>query len=224
MSSITDADQVGRIVARAPWAAGVFVRHQIDFCCGGGRTLESACAERGLLPGQVIEEIENERAGGIRHAPSWESRPLGELIDHIVTEYHAGLVRDLPLITGWCAQVFDAHGPRDFERYLELRTVLTDLSVELSNHMLKEETVLFPWIRQGNGRTAGDPIRVMNEEHRAAAEALARIRELTDDFALPDYACPTMEALWAALRKLDADLRAHIHLENNVLFPRALAE
>jgi regulator of cell morphogenesis and NO signaling len=170
------------------------------------------------------EEIENERTAESHDEPEWETRPLGALIDHIVGTYHAELARGLPRITGWAAQVLNAHGAQDLERYTDLRTVLTDLSIELSTHMMKEEQVLFPWIRQGNGRTAGEPIRVMNAEHEAAAEALARIRELTFDFTLPDYACPTMEALWAALEKLDTDLRAHIHLENNILFPRALAE
>lgn len=171
-----------------------------------------------------MEEIENGNSEVNRSESPWETRPLDELIDHIVTKYHADLVRDLPRITGWSAQVLNAHGPQDLERYTELRTTITDLAVELSRHMMKEEQVLFPWIRKGNGRTAGDPIRVMNAEHDAAASALARIRGLTNHFALPDYACPTMEALWASLEKLDGDLREHIHLENNILFPRALVE
>jgi len=224
MTAIQFQESVGKIVARRPEAAGVFKRHEIDFCCGGKRTLEEACAERGLAPDRVIDEIENEGAGGERSGPPWETRPLGELIDHIVGKYHADLTRQVPLITGWAAQVHNAHGPQDPERYSALETVLTDLSAEIFAHMLKEEQVLFPWIRQGNGRTAGDPIRVMNTEHEAVARSLARIRELTDGFSLPDYACPTMEALWAALEELDAELRDHIHLENNILFPRALAE
>lgn len=224
MTGIQISENVGKIVARQPEAAEVFKRHDIDFCCGGARSLEAACAERGLPAAQVIKEIENETVAETRGDSSWEARPLEELIDHIVGTYHVDLIRDLPRITGWATQVLNAHGERNLERFSDLRTVITDFSVELSTHMMKEEQVLFPWIRQGNGRTAGDPIRVMNTEHEAAATSLARIRELTCDFTLPGYSCPTMEALWSSLEKLDADLREHIHLENNILFTRALAE
>jgi regulator of cell morphogenesis and NO signaling len=207
---------------RIPAASRVFMRHDIDFCCGGNRKLTDACAEKGLDAAALLDEIRAELAeeGDVR----WDERPLPELIDHILETYHRPLDEELPRLGRMTAKVLAVHGDKDPERLAELHAVYGAVAQELTDHMMKEERVLFPWILSGNGQTAHGPIHVMHAEHDSVALALARIRELTDNFTPPQGACNTWRALWLGLHQFDHDLRAHIHLENNVLFPRALAE
>lgn len=216
-------DTVARLAVRLPAASRVFQRHDIDFCCGGNRPLDEACAEAGISAAAVLDEIAKEseaRPDGVR----WDERPLGELVEHILAAYHRPLDEELPRLAAMAQKVFDVHGDKDPERLRELRAVTIGLTQELADHMMKEERILFPWIQSGNGRMAGGPINVMNMEHDSAAESLRRIRELTDNFVPPPHACNTWRALWLGLQEFDRSLREHIHLENNVLFPRALSE
>jgi len=220
---IDPGTRIGDLAARHPLATRVFARHGIDFCCGGGRTLATACAERGLEPATVLAEIEKEVADTEAPETDWSNVPLGDLIDHIVREYHGPLRDELPRLTGMSAKVLQAHGDREPERLGELASVLAGLRSELESHMMKEERVLFPLIRQGRGSMAAVPVSVMEHEHDSAAEALRRLRVLTGDYEVPPEACNTWRALWAGLADLERAMHEHIHLENNVLFPRALA-
>lgn len=222
MPSVSPADTVALLAVRLPAATRVFARHDIDFCCGGQRSVRDACAERGLDPEAVIAEIELAQAAH-PSAESWETRPLVELVDHIVSRFHRPLEEEMPRLLAMARKVEEVHRDRDPERLAALAETCEALFLELTDHMMKEERVLFPWIAAGNGRMAGAPIRVMNAEHEDAGRALARIRELTDDFVPPAGACVTWRALWLGLAELDREMREHIHLENNVLFPRALA-
>jgi len=215
--------RIGDLAARHPLATRVFARHGIDFCCGGGQLLTAACAERGLEPETVLSEIESEITGAEAPETDWSNVPLGELIDHILRAYHEPLREELPRLTGMSARVLEAHGDREPERLTEIVSVLAGLRSELESHMLKEESVLFPLIRQGRGEEAMAPVSVMEHEHDSAAEALRRLRGLTDDYEVPPEACNTWRALWAGLADLERAMHEHIHLENNVLFPRALA-
>lgn len=220
MTSLSPTDTVARLAVRIPAASRVFMRHDIDFCCGGARPLDEACAARGLDPHAILAEIEAEApdAGDTR----WDQRPLSELIDHILEAYHVPLHAELPRLQAMARKVLTVHGDKDPERLTALVDVYEALAAELVGHLAKEENILFPWILQGRGATAGGPIQVMHMEHDSAGEALARLRELTDDFTPPPGACNTWRALWLGLEELDHELRAHIHLENNILFPRAL--
>jgi regulator of cell morphogenesis and NO signaling len=119
-------------------------------------------------------------------------------------------------------KVLGVHGARDPERLSELVSVFAGLRGELEEHMAKEEQVLFPMIRQGQGKRADDPISVMEHEHESAGAALRRLRELTDNYEVPENACNTWRALWHGLAALEEAMHRHIHLENNILFPRAL--
>ncbi|MFO7587275.1 MAG: hemerythrin domain-containing protein, partial [Gemmatimonadota bacterium] len=121
------------------------------------------------------------------------------------------------------AKVVRAHGDKEPERLPELAAVLGGLRAEFESHMLKEERVLFPLIHQGRGAMATAPVSVMEHEHEEAASALRRLRELTDDYEVPAEACNTWRALWHGLADLERATHQHIHLENNILFPRALA-
>jgi len=213
-------DSLAALAIRIPAASRVFMRHSLDFCCGGRRSVAEACAERGLDPQALLAEIAAVPDDG---QTSWQDRPLPELIAHIVETHHRPLDEELPRLAMMAKKVFAVHGDKDPERLAALAAIVTRIGDDLAQHMHKEESVLFPWIVNGHGRTAGQPVRVMMAEHDDHAKDLARIRELTDDFVPPRGACGTWRALWLGLEALDADLRTHIHLENNVLFPRALA-
>jgi regulator of cell morphogenesis and NO signaling len=215
--------RVGDVAARHPLATRVFARHGIDFCCGGGQPLATACEQRALDPETVLAEIEKEVAAAETPETDWTNVPLADLIDHIIKTYHEPLREELPRLTDMSTRVIRAHGDREGETLTELAGVLSGLRMELESHMMKEERVLFPLIRQGRGAMAAAPVSVMEHEHDSAARALGRLRELTDGYEVPRDACNTWRALWHGLADLERAMHEHIHLENNVLFPRALS-
>ena len=199
------------------------MRHGIDFCCGGNVPLAEACAKRGLMPEAVLAEIRAEQAtGGSEDLVPWDERPLEELIQYIVSVYHASAREELPRLMEMARKVNNAHGAKDPKRLAQLLNVLQKLEREMLDHMDKEQFVLFPMIRAGHGQQAGGPVQVMLSEHDDAAAALECLRSLTNDYTPPKDACTTWRALWASLEAFDRETREHIHLENNVLFPRAL--
>ena len=203
-----------------PLSTRVFHRHHIDFCCGGGVPLEDACAARGLDPAAVLAEIEAE-AERASDGTRWDKEPLEALIQHILVTFHEPLTEELPRLDALARKVARVHGGKGYE-LAELARLFAGLRVELEQHMEKEEQVLFPLILQGRGAMALAPITVMESEHDGAGEILRRLREITHDYAVPEGACTSWRALWAGLEQLEHDLHEHIHLENNVLHPRAL--
>jgi len=213
---------VGQIAAHHPLATRVFARRGIDFCCGGGKPLGDVCEAIGLDPAQTLDEIAAELNATSPDDATWFDAPLDEIIDHIVTSYHASLREELPRLATMLKKVHRVHGDKDPKRLAELADVFAHLQAELLEHMTKEERVLFPMIERGEGAQAEAPVSVMEHEHHDAGAALRRIRELTDNFTPREDACNTWRALWAGLAQLEADLHQHIHLENNILFPRAL--
>ena len=213
---------VGRIASEHPIATRVFARHQIDFCCGGGRPLSEICEARRLDAGAVLKEIEAELSSTDFEAERWDEAPLADLIDHIEKRYHRRLDEELPRLEHMARKVLRVHGEKAPDVLPDLVATFLQLKDELQQHMMKEENVLFPMIRRGRGSGAGAPISVMEHEHDSAGEALRRLRDLTDDYRVPEGACNTWRALWSGLAALEEDMHQHIHLENNVLFPRAL--
>lgn len=220
--SVTTTHPVGTIAAEHPLATRVFARHGIDFCCGGGRPLEEVCEEKGLEPAAVLEEILKEIAVTSGFAESWSEAPLDDLMDHILHAYHKPLWEELPRLDQMACKVLEVHHDKNPEGLTELVRVYAALRAELEQHMMKEEQILFPMVRRGQGVMAGGPISVMEYEHEAAGEALRRLRVLTNDYEVPAEACNTWSALWHGLAALERELHEHIHLENNILFPRAL--
>jgi len=205
-------------VAR-PAASRVFHRQGLDYCCGGKRSLAEACAEKGLDPQAVLAEIEAE-APEADERP-WSERPLPELIDHILSTYHEPLRAELPELVAMAEKVESRHAektscPRGLAAHLR------QIHAAVLEHLAKEEQVLFPMILAGHGSRAGGPIQVMEMEHDDHGLNLARTRALTDDLNPPAEACTTWRALYLRLTELEKELMDHIHLENNVLFPRAL--
>lgn len=220
--TINETSRVGQIAAEHPLATRVFARHNIDFCCGGGRTLSDACRRSAADPDAVINELRVEIEGNRGPEKRWDQAPLTELVGHILTEYHAPLREELPRLNTMAAKVRDVHGDKFPDTLPEIASVVEALVHELESHMQKEERILFPAILAGRGADASNPIAVMEHEHESAGRALARLRELTDDYEVPEWACNTWRALWHGLAALEESLHRHIHLENNILFPRAL--
>jgi regulator of cell morphogenesis and NO signaling len=214
---------LGDLARLTPGAMRVFMRHRLDFCCGGKRTLADACAVAGLDPKAILGEIHTE-TDGVGDSLDWERRSQAELADHIEQHYHARLRRDLPPLIEAARRVERVHAGHPAVP-CGLADVLARFASELEAHMRKEETILFPMLRRGaRGNAVYMPVRVMEREHDGHAESLVMIRELTDDLSLPVGACATWTGLYAGLHALAAELVQHIHLENNILFLRATRE
>ena len=217
---MTPISLLSEIAVTHPAASRVFHRHRLDYCCGGRRPLAEACAARGLDPAAVLAEIAEAEAADPDPA-RWESRPLPELIDFIVGRYHDDLRRELPELVAMAAKVEQVHGekascPRGLHEHLRI------IHAAVLEHLDKEEHILFPMINAGAGARASAPVHAMEVEHDDHRQNLARTRALTTDLVPPDEACTTWRALYLRLQQLEADLMQHIHLENNILFPRAL--
>ena len=221
---------VREIAVAIPASVRVFEKYKIDFCCNGKRPLETACQEAGVSAAALLDEIE--AAGRADAAPGrdWARAGLAELSHHIVGKHHKYLYDELPVIAARMDKVIAKHAA-DKPWLNELGKVYAGLHQELDSHLQKEETILFPYIQQlEQGRTGAscfgsisNPIRMMLFEHDNAGAALARMRDLSSDYQPPEDACPTFRALLHELSVLEADLHQHIHLENNILFPRAIA-
>ena len=225
--TVTATETVGEIVAANPSSARLFERYGIDYCCGGNRPLAEACSEKGLSLEEFSRELTAADAPGTER--DWRAAPLAELIGHIVGKHHNYLRSELPEIERKIEKVLAAHGERHGGTLAALREVFRGLKAELSEHMMKEERILFPMIRNMEitarlAMPAGaiqHPIREMEHEHASAGQALAEMRRLTKDFSPPDDACNTFRVLYRQIEELESDLHTHIHLENNILFPRA---
>lgn len=201
-------------------AARVFARHGLDFCCGGRIPLAEACTTKGLDPRALLRELAAEKHGD--DAPhAWSNQPLAELVQHIVTRYHAPLLPEIARLLAMAQRVEKVHaGKESCPRGLAAE--LAEWSESLRLHLRKEEDVLYPLIAQDSGRRAAGTIKALESEHDDHARALARIRALTDDHVPPPEACGTWRALYAGLAEFELELMRHVHLENHVLFPRAL--
>jgi regulator of cell morphogenesis and NO signaling len=213
--------KIGDLAAELPGAARVFMRHGIEFCCGGQQTLAAACEAAGVPLERLAGELTEAKSEAPDDTSGWSERSLSELIDHILDQYHRPLRQLLPHLVGRADHVAMVHGEQP--QLQEVAGVVTRLAHELQLHMAKEENVLFPWIRSGQGANAHGPVRVMLMEHQDAAHALRELHELTGGFASPPGACPTWRTLYAQLAELNESMRRHMHLENNILFPRTLA-
>ena len=223
MMTITGDRTVGELAVEHPLATRVFARHHIDFCCGGGKPLSEACEARNLDIEMVLAEIRKELTRSDVAAQRWDEAPLGDLIEFILSDYHQPLREELPRLETMARKVFSVHREKAEAMLSDLLSTVEGLKAELEQHMAKEEQILFPMIRQGQGAMADGPISVMRHEHDSAGSALARLRTLTHDYEVPEGACNTWRALWHGLEALEQALHEHIHLENNILFPRALS-
>jgi regulator of cell morphogenesis and NO signaling len=214
------------IVTERPAAARVLDRRGLDYCCHGAQQLDAACAAAGIDAADVLAELEAEPS----RSPEWATMPIDELVDHLESTHHQYLHDELPRLTALVDKVVGVHGARHPELF-DIAATYEALRAELEPHLMKEEQVLFPMIRQLAGATEAptfhcgsiaNPIRVMQIEHDDAGELLARLHSLTDGYSPPDDACASYRALYDGLADLQADTHLHVHKENNVLFPAVL--
>jgi regulator of cell morphogenesis and NO signaling len=224
---ITRDSLVADVATGLPATVKIFQQHQIDFCCGGKRPIAEACAERGLDVDVLLGELRASEALSDA-GRDWRQAPMSDLIAYIQTRFHEPLRDELPRLGQMMAKVVSRHGDRLPDVLLPLQQTLNGLHVELLHHMHKEDQILFPAIRgieQGRGGANAawidQPIAVMEDEHDQAGAALARLRELTGDYTPPPDACPTFRGLYYGLAELEREMHVHVHLENNILFPRA---
>ena len=218
------------MVAAQPGLARVFESLKLDYCCGGKQTLAAACARQGLEPNTVIAMLEAATEAPVA-GPDPSSMTQTELADHIEQTHHVYVKSELPRLIEMSGRVAYKHGWRD-ERLPEVASTVVALAEEMTSHMHKEETILFPIVRQIDAGETGEfhcgsvanPIAVMEAEHESAGGATARLRELTDGFTPDAEACNTHRALLAGLAEFESNLHLHVHKENNILFPRALAQ
>lgn len=229
--SLTVAD----IAANSLAAVKVFERLGIDYCCGGKRPLAEICREKGLDAGSVQKELDAAANAQSATGREWNKAPLQELVSHIVDTHHGYLKREFQPLSERLAKVYRVYNERYGPTFIGLPEVFAELRSELEMHMRKEEMILFPAIIEAEQAanagapapssrfgTVANPIQMMEAEHESAGQALAKIRAITRDFEIPDYACVTYRALIGGLQELEQDLHLHIHLENNVLFPRTI--
>jgi regulator of cell morphogenesis and NO signaling len=224
-------DTVGELVARQPALSRVFEEAGVDYCCGGKKPLEEACRQKGLDPAAFAARLREAAAtaGGEAFVDA-AAMSLGQLADHIEATHHGYLKQELPRLDFLTAKVSSVHGEHD-GRLHEIRRIFLQFAGEMSAHMMKEERILFPLIRQLESSdgpsefhcgSIANPIRQMELEHHGAGDVLEQFRSLTDGYAPPDWACNTYRALIDALARLERDMHQHVHKEDNVLFPRAL--
>jgi len=231
--NITPDTRVAEIASWNPATIRIFQRFAIDFCCGGKRPLSEVCTEKQLTFGELRTALESAGEPESTAIPTAETG-LAEMVRFIVGKYHADLRTELPRLSQMAAKVLDAHGARYPDVLPALAATFRGLREELEEHMVKEERVLFPYIelletldREGRELTVSPfgsiqaPIGRMEHEHKIAGRALARLRELTGGYIPPADACNTFRGLYHGLAELEKTLHEHIHLENNVLFPRA---
>ena len=227
-------ETLGQIAAKDLRKAEIFKKYGLDFCCGGKKTVKQACAEKGLDVAKIEQELQQADRN-----PSTRPLPYGDwsldfLADYIVNTHHSYVKKTLPELRNYAAKVAAVHGDRHPELIPILRLV-EEVSAELSTHMIKEERILFPYIKElvvatNNSQsvhaahfgTVQNPISMMEMEHEMVGENLAAIRTLSGNFALPGDACASYSLLYKMLDEFEDDLYTHVHLENNILFPKSL--
>lgn len=223
---------VGELVAERISRASVFDRFGIDYCCHGHVSLNEVCKKQGIGLEEVVGALttDDTKAPGAGEL-DYANIPLKDLADHIETTHHAEMKRELPRLQALLAKVVNAHGSRHPELG-EVAMTFADLRDEMESHMMKEERVLFPMIRELEAATSlpsfhcgslKNPISVMEHEHDSAGAALAKMRELTGGYVAPADGCMSYHALMDGLAAVEHDLHRHIHKENNILFPKAAA-
>ena len=225
--TISERTTVAEIATAVPASVAVFHAHGIDFCCGGKRAVGDVCRDQGVAFTELTREIDAAASHTSPDHRDWQHAPLHALIDHIIETHHDRLRQDLPRLQAFAEKARRAHSSRtaSFER---LADILSELSADLLDHMRKEETVLFPAIRlleAGDARQGtwiSAPVNIMQEEHDRAGDLLAQLRLTADGYVPPEWACATVRALYQGLAQLEHEMHVHVHLENNILFPRAL--
>ncbi len=221
---------VAELAISHPGALSVFNKYNIDYCCGGNRSLDEACTREGLNADKIRQEILSSPAQSSIIPARAENWSASLLADYIVQNHHEYVRSAIPEIEALLEKVCAAHGEDNID-LLNIQQDFTDLAEELLNHMNKEEIALFPAIKRMESQDdSGHPLNVslqapiamMEHEHAIAGDLMKSIRNLTHHYTVPEFACPTYRVTYQKLKEFDQDLMTHVHLENNILFRKQL--
>ncbi len=225
---------LGEIAAKDLRKAQIFKKYGLDFCCGGRKTVKQACAEKGLDETKIEQELQLADQNPMTRPLSYGDWSPGFLADYIVNTHHSYVQKTLPDLRAYAAKVARVHGSQHPE-LTDVQKLVEEVNSELTSHMHKEEVVLFPYIKDlvaaaNNEKpfqavhfgTVQNPITLMEAEHEMVGRNMAEIRMLTNNYALTEDACGSWSLLYRMLDEFENDLHIHIHLENNILFPKAL--
>lgn len=226
---------ISEIVKNNLRAGAIFEKYNLDFCCKGNRTLTDACKEKNIDAAPILSELSvlNEiPSAGFMNYEEWN---LDFMIDYIINTHHNYVRKSIPIIAEHAAKVVNAHG-KNHPETLQVNKIFGVVYKDLKSHMMKEEEILFPYIKylnkikQSGGSfespyfgTVTNQIRMMEQEHQAAGDELFEIRRLTSGYTPPEDACNTFKALYSELKDFEEDLHKHVHLENYILFPKAIS-
>ena len=234
--SVSTARTVRELALEIPEATRIFERVGIDYCCGGGKSLEEACAAANLSVDEVLDSLElAEQDAKIKQKErDWQADPLADLVAHITGTHHKYTRDEMARLRPLFDKVVSVHG-KNHPELQHIRAVFHGLAQELTTHMMKEEAVLFPYIVRMEEAviqrepvlpspfgSVQNPVTMMIHEHDSAGDALKAMRQATAGYTPPGDACITYQTLYKALGDFEKDLHQHIHLENNILFPRAI--
>lgn len=219
---------VAELAVSNPGALSVFTKYNIDYCCGGHRSIDEACMRVGLDPEKIKKEIFEQAAQATDPAMRPDKWTSSFLVDYIVQNHHGYVRNAIPEMNFFLDKVCAAHGT-DCPELETIRELFNEVADELTDHMSKEELILFPAIKRLEARDRDDnplngtiqaPIHAMEHEHDSAGNIIKQIRALSNNYTPPDFACPTFKITFKKLQEFDNDLMKHIHLENNILFKR----
>ncbi|MAU16956.1 MAG: iron-sulfur cluster repair di-iron protein [Muricauda sp.] len=232
MNNIVDKT-IGQMVTEDYRTAQVFKEHKIDFCCKGNRTISEVVAKKGLDLQTLLQKLDEAKQSNQGDLPDFKTWSLDLLIDYIEKKHHRYVEQQIPILKQYLTKLCRVHG----ERHPELHDIFNHFNIssgELAMHMKKEELVLFPWIRKMVNTSLNEnhlerphfgpvrnPIQMMMEEHDNEGERFRKIAELSNDYTPPADACNTYRVAFSLLQEFEEDLHRHIHLENNILFPKA---
>ena len=224
-------ETLGEIVAKDLRKAEVFKKYGLDFCCGGKMTVKEACLEKGIDVTKIEQELQQADKNIISARPlPYNEWSLDFLIDYIANMHHSYVKKTIPDLRSYASKVAGVHGNRHTE-LLAISQLTDEVCEELSSHMIKEEKVLFPYIKElvaarplhaAHFGTIQNPIDMMEHEHEIVGNKLEQIRKLSNNFSLPEDACASYSYLYKTIEEFENDLHIHVHLENNILFPKAL--
>jgi regulator of cell morphogenesis and NO signaling len=235
--NVTIEKTVRELALENPAATRVFEKLGIDYCCGGNKSLEEACRAANLNTDQVLDSLEmaEQSAHAAQKDRNWQAEPLADLIAHIKNTHHTYTREEIARLGPLFEKVCSVHG-KNHPELLQIRGIFQGLAQELTTHMMKEDMVLFPYMARMEEATiekepivpapfgtVQNPVSMMEHEHDSAGNALRAMREASNGYSAPADACVSYQTLYQALAEFEADLHQHIHLENNILFPRAVA-
>lgn len=226
---LTGAEKIGDIVSSFPGASNLFKQNCIDFCCGGNRTLSSALRERNIEEEPFLTQLNQlykEATAEKNSETDWREAPTSQLIEHIVNVHHGYLQKELPLLSEFVGKILRVHGTAHQE-LAQLHRLFNEIRIELEQHLVLEEEVVFPLLQayakspsQGSLAKAVQAIDELETDHEVVGNILKQMRAVTNDYQLPVGACTTYTLTFKKLEELESDMFQHVHLENNILFPR----